>query len=193
MCSPAIRLLLWVVWEMPPGRRATAHCDDMQAPEVLVCPEKCRPEDNKNKISLVYGRTIDAWGMVRPLVATQLSGAVSAGSVSIQQRGVAQSLAYTKHRHAWPATLMQAAVGSLAAYQLHTGRGASEAALWHRAQGVLAYELIVGRPPFEKETRAATYECIMYRKPPYPSWLSDAARSFIDTALHKARSWLSSL
>lgn len=51
---------------------------------------------------------------------------------------------------------------------------------------MLAYELIVGRPPFEKETRAATYECIMYRKPPYPSWLSDAARSFIDTALHKA-------
>ena len=44
----------------------------------------------------------------------------------------------------------------------------------------------MGRPPFEKETRAATYECIMYRKPPYPSWLSDAARSFIDTALHKA-------
>lgn len=29
-----------------------------------MCPEKCRPEDNKNKISLVYGRTIDAWGMV---------------------------------------------------------------------------------------------------------------------------------
>lgn len=50
---------------------------------------------------------------------------------------------------------------------------------------MLAYELIVGRPPFEKETRAATYECIMYRKPPYPSWLSESARSFIDTALHK--------
>lgn len=63
-------------------------------------------------------------------------------------------------------------------------------ALWRHAQGVLAYELIVGRPPFEKETRAATYECIMYRKPPYPSWLSDAARSFIDTALHKVGSGL---
>jgi serine/threonine protein kinase len=63
-------------------------------------------------------------------------------------------------------------------------------ASWHHAQGVLAYELIVGRPPFEKETRAATYECIMYRKPPYPSWLSDSARSFIDTALHKARTCL---
>jgi serine/threonine protein kinase len=71
--------------------------------------------------------------------------------------------------------------------------GPAEVALWRHAQGVLAYELIVGRPPFEKETRAATYECIMYRKPPYPSWLSDSARSFIDTALHKARSWLSSV
>jgi hypothetical protein len=75
MCSPAVRLLLW---EMLSGRRATAHCDDMQAPEVLVCPEKCRPEDNKNKISLVYGRTIDAWGMVRPPAAPQLSSVDSA-------------------------------------------------------------------------------------------------------------------
>lgn len=43
------------------------HCctsHQLQAPEVLVCPEKCRPEDNKTKASLVYGRTIDAWGMV---------------------------------------------------------------------------------------------------------------------------------
>lgn len=54
-------------------------------------------------------------------------------------------------------------------------------------QGVLAYELIVGRPPFEKETRAATYESIMYWQPPYPSWLSEIARSFINTALHKVR------
>jgi serine/threonine protein kinase len=79
---------------------------------------------------------------------------------------------------------------SWAVSQLHTAGEAAEAALWHHVQGVLAYELIVGRPPFEKETRAATYECIMYRKPPYPSWLSDSARSFIDTALHKARSSL---
>ena len=30
--------------------------------------------------------------------------------------------------------------------------------------GILAFELIVGRPPFEKETRVATYEAIMYRR-----------------------------
>lgn len=28
---------------------------------------------------------------------------------------------------------------------------------------MLAYELIVGRCPFEQETRSATYESIMYR------------------------------
>ncbi len=83
---------------------------------MLVCPEKSRPEDNKDKALLVYGRGVDAWAM-----------------------------------------------------------------------GVLAFELIVGRPPFERDTRAATYECIMYRKPAYPSWLSEGARSFIDTALQKAR------
>jgi hypothetical protein len=38
-----------------------------------VCPEKCRPEDNKNRISLVYGRTIDAWGMVSPRGCSLLS------------------------------------------------------------------------------------------------------------------------
>ncbi len=32
-----------------------------------------------------------------------------------------------------------------------------------RACGVLAYELIVGRCPFEQESRSATYESIMYR------------------------------
>lgn len=54
---------------------------------MLGCPEKCRPEDNKECEKLWYGRTVDAWAI-----------------------------------------------------------------------GVLAYELITGKPPFERETRAATYE-----------------------------------
>ena len=29
--------------------------------------------------------------------------------------------------------------------------------------GILAYELLVGYPPFEQESRAATYEHIMYK------------------------------
>ncbi len=31
------------------------------------------------------------------------------------------------------------------------------------AVGILAYELLVGYPPFEQESRAATYEHIMYK------------------------------
>ena len=66
---------------------------------MLGCPEKCRPEDNKDCKRLWYGRTVDAWAI-----------------------------------------------------------------------GVLAYELITGKPPFERETRAATYEV-----PPPPA--SAAPRS----------------
>ena len=55
------------------------------------------------------------------------------------------------------------------------------------AMGVLAYELIVGRPPFEKQSRAATYEHIMYRKPEFPVTMSSEARDFICTALTKVR------
>ena len=53
------------------------------------------------------------------------------------------------------------------------------------AMGILAFELIVGHPPFEKESRAATYEHIMYRKPTFPAWMTDEARDFITTALTK--------
>ena len=79
-----------------------------------MCPEKSRPDENKDKQLLGYTELVDAWAM-----------------------------------------------------------------------GILAFELIVGRPPFEKESRAATYEHIMYRKAQFPSWLSDDARDFITTALAK--------
>lgn len=54
-----------------------------------------------------------------------------------------------------------------------------------QAMGVLAFELIVGRPPFERESRSSTYEAIMYRRPHFPLWISDAAREFITLALVK--------
>ena len=59
------------------------------------------------------------------------------------------------------------------------------------ALGVLAYELIVGHPPFERESRTDTYEQIMYRRPHYPATLSEPLRSFISAALTKVRltSW----
>ena len=54
------------------------------------------------------------------------------------------------------------------------------------AMGVLAVELVAGRPPFERESRADTYECIMYRSPDLGALpLSDAARSFVASALTK--------
>ena len=57
-----------------------------------------------------------------------------------------------------------------------------------QAMGVLAFELIVGRPPFERESRSSTYEAIMYRRPHFPLWISDAAREFITLALVKVSS-----
>ena len=52
---------------------------------------------------------------------------------------------------------------------------------------MLAFELIVGRPPFERESRSSTYEAIMYRRPHFPLWISDSAREFITLALVKVR------
>jgi aurora kinase len=71
------------------------------------------------------------------------------------------------------------------------------------AMGVLAYELLVGHPPFEHESRSETYQHIMNREPRYPSHMSSGARDFISLALCKVRgassprgvlpiSWLSS-
>ena len=85
-------------------------------PQVVMCPEKSHPQENKEKTLLGYTQAVDAWAL-----------------------------------------------------------------------GVLAYELIVGHPPFERETRTDTYEQIMYRRPHYPSALSEGSRSFIAAALTKVR------
>lgn len=86
----------------------------MSVPQVLLCPEKSRPQENKDKVLLGYTYMVDAWAM-----------------------------------------------------------------------GILAYELIVGRPPFEKQSRAATYEHIMYRKPDFPATMSPHAKDFVFSALTK--------
>jgi serine/threonine protein kinase len=62
----------------------------MCARQVLMCPEKSHPQENKERALLAYGAGVDAW-----------------------------------------------------------------------AAGVLAYELVVGHPPFERETRSDTVEQIM--------------------------------
>eukprot|EP00873_Tetraselmis_striata_P019212 jgi/Tetstr1/439476/TSEL_027908.t1 len=36
---------------------------DYMAPEVLVCPDKKHPDENKGNVSLAYGGEVDAWGV----------------------------------------------------------------------------------------------------------------------------------
>ena len=62
--------------------------------QVLLCPEKSHPQENKERALLAYGAGVDAW-----------------------------------------------------------------------AAGVLAYELAIGHPPFERETRSDTVEQIMCAPP----------------------------
>lgn len=84
--------------------------------QVLICPDKRRPEENKEKVLLAYTAQVDAW-----------------------------------------------------------------------AVGILAYELLVGYPPFEQESRAATYQHIMYKEPKFPAWMTEDAKKFITQALCKVR------
>ena len=83
---------------------------------MLLCPEKSRPQENKDKVLLGYTAMVDAWAM-----------------------------------------------------------------------GILAYELVVGRPPLENPSRAATYEHIVYRKPECPTSMSADAKALVFSALSKVR------
>ena len=82
--------------------------------QVLLCPEKSRPEENKDKAVLEYTAAVDGW-----------------------------------------------------------------------AVGIVCYELLVGHPPFERESPTQTSEHIMYRAPPMPPSLSPGAKHFIVSALVK--------
>ena len=53
------------------------------------------------------------------------------------------------------------------------------------AVGILAYELLVGRPPFERDTREETGASIQHSEPLWPPWMTDAARDFTQRALSK--------
>ena len=53
------------------------------------------------------------------------------------------------------------------------------------ALGILAYELLEGHCPFERDTRRETYDEILRATPAFPSWMSDDAVSFIRAALKK--------
>ncbi|MEW5318341.1 MAG: hypothetical protein WDW38_009569 [Sanguina aurantia] len=84
---------------------------DYMAPEVLCCPDKHNPNDNKDRVDLTYDKSVDAWAM-----------------------------------------------------------------------GVLAYELVVGRPPFSMSCRESTMVAITSSYPTFPDWMSPAVKSFIQSA-----------
>jgi aurora kinase len=82
------------------------------APEVLCCPPKVNPSDNKSIRQLQYNSSVDSW-----------------------------------------------------------------------AVGVLAYELLVGFPPFASNSANDSVTKIMSNQVVYPKRMGDAAKSFIDEAL----------
>ncbi len=53
------------------------------------------------------------------------------------------------------------------------------------ASGILAYELLVGKPPFEHESRQETFFNIVHKEPQFPDFVSAEARDFIKAALSK--------
>jgi serine/threonine protein kinase len=53
------------------------------------------------------------------------------------------------------------------------------------ACGVLAFELLVGCPPFGMSTREASVKAILYDNPKLPHWLPPVAADFIQWALTK--------
>lgn len=85
-----------------------------QAPEVLLCPDKKLPHENKERSDLIYSTEVDIWSV-----------------------------------------------------------------------GILAYELLAGRAPFERDSRLQTFEHILTQDPEYPCMISEAARSFIRSTLVK--------
>ena len=92
----------------------TTHNETRLHPEVLNCPYKSRPEENKEKTHLHYDSTVDSW-----------------------------------------------------------------------AVGVLAYELLVGCPPFYDQSREKVEARIRTANPVFPKSMSEDARSFVSAALTK--------
>jgi hypothetical protein len=53
------------------------------------------------------------------------------------------------------------------------------------AVGVLAYELTVGRAPFDAGHKRGTIDNILHAQPRYPGWISDSCRHFVSWSLTK--------
>ncbi|KAF2073783.1 hypothetical protein CYY_004917 [Polysphondylium violaceum] len=51
--------------------------------------------------------------------------------------------------------------------------------------GILMYDMLIGKPPFECKNRATMQEKIANEKPKFPQFVSSSARSLINSLLHK--------
>lgn len=80
-----------------------------------MCPEKSRPQENKDQALLTYTHAVDVWAI-----------------------------------------------------------------------GILAFECLCGKPPFERASRTETYEYIMYRRQQCPTYFTQHSVDFIHRALSKA-------
>lgn len=58
----------------------------------------------------------------------------------------------------------------------------------HWCIGVLCYELLVGKPPFESQSNNDTYRKIVSCHVPFPNYVSDGARDLVLKLLQKAPS-----
>lgn len=62
--APKVALQLPFVWTSFTNCFAWAPCmQDYMAPEVLRCPFKSRPDENKDNVGLHYGARVDAWAV----------------------------------------------------------------------------------------------------------------------------------
>jgi len=50
--------------------------------------------------------------------------------------------------------------------------------------GILCYELLVGKPPFESKTNAETYQRILKAQVEYPSFVGHLARDLVNKVLY---------
>ena len=158
--------------ERPVTRAGTL---DYMSPEVLLCPEKSRPDENKVRpvSGAEGGEGCEAPPVVHLHPSPTSSAAIllAAPPASPPPRQCSTPAA---HRCCPPSLLLQEK------FELGYGDAVD---VW--AAGILAYELLVGSPPFERETREETYACIAKRELGLPPWMSDGAANFITKALAK--------
>lgn len=131
---------------------------DYMAPEVLLCPDKALPEVTTTPVPLPLKGSC----VCTPLVPFHLS---DPPPIHPHQPTLTSPLTPQDNKN-----LVDVAY-------------AAEVDSW--ACGVLAYELLVGAPPFARNTREETYRSILSSEVRFPAWVSDEAQDWIRRSLEK--------